>query len=1320
MGFYGNLANVARTTFSFDKTYSTHFEMVLKEASDQVFVGRYALLDYDYRDEKDDGVYKLVQIVEWLRTNHLGADWEIVKKSGDIWEEIAFSPDTSATQNKSITLVNGNYYIVVDGEGSFENPLLYRCDGDIKTQIEFGDGEGKVHLPESISNWYKSHYQIDEKIFNSVGRGWDSTVWQKTYKGDNLAYVMIAELNGVVPTIEILNDPPIWLSGIEIPDENTNPDEYNKYDYRVHHMAPYFDEEDKTNLYYRLHMQSPWKFGDINVTGLKNPEEGAVDGVSLSYTSSEKEYSYEIGKTGTAIDTINFDFALPSIGEALKTINILLYGSEDGNKTIDPARHYNSESGVNNICYFPSDSGNLNPDAFKSIAGALNSVVDFIGIDKCTTDIVTFKDSNTSMIYYGTYQSLIDNGISKDDIVNNTEYAKDTNNHYWFKFEDIDNNNSATKYKELEGYPKSSLNQLILDLNEFKEKNLQDLYDDLSKFANTAVGAKNSILVLNSDYQYRGVTLNGDEIINIGSLKKELNTNNYLSQGYSVGYQLINNGVKFTVLEDKKIRAEVENADNRNDNAVFNITTSAFSLPELGNGESYFLKGCNFGKPLTNSNDQAYIKLYNSNGEVDAYNGAILINGNSWDGAQIVIENGANIGEYIIFSPAIVRATSIENANEISYDAYDDNYKIDIVHKKIDKNNIENPVTDVGVIYVPTIDDYGHVTELSKRDPLPNYYSKILLRDSNIEDQKIYLTASSIGDELNLAKIQGMNFSADGNDLIFRPTVDVSFSTSEPIFQDQTANIGNEATWRKFTVVTGIGFDSDKLALDVKGREIPFPLSHISVAPRPTLETESGAKAIDFDWSNIASTGIQPTGIYEPEYRAYSPEEGVKIPSRIVSFAPADDIIKLGIWQDSSRIDSSSWWDVRRVLIGHGKPEGLKSLFNENSQNLLVGEINNLFYRQTSRIPELVEGVSGNDGQEIPKWRTNINDFFTTYPKITEKINLTKADDAENGVFSTLSLKVDKSGHIVGLQEINVKLIFNNILNNFMAPKAISPFVTKYFHNEPVAEDGYGYGAYCIGDRIYLNENESIYNYLYIGIRSGVNNASPGGAGIKMDYFPSSQVVTQHPIQIMCYCSAATYMISLKWFKEEESGAEYFEVVGNTSFYVLGQLRKVNNDGSVSNTFNGEFRAAQGVREYADDSSSNTTKESTFGSPVHTPYAVVSADQDMHGNKKSWLKESTAWLKRYAPGSTNLDKDIEVHSPYDTSDQYWNAASTLRAATTPGLVGVRRIFGIGNLSALSDSDAIKPDVIDEEAMNQDISQQESNYYDGGNNDNSGE
>ena len=1312
MGFYGNLANVARTTFSFDKTYSTRFEMVLKCATDGVFIGRYVLLDYDHEDEEDDDFYKLTQLVQYLINTDKSFNWDII-------EAVANEGYKQAYTGQEITLDDDTYYILIDMD-NLKSPILLK-----------GETPQEVTLDDSISDWYNSHYYIDKKIFDAVGRGWDSTVWQKTYKDDNLGYVMIAELNGVVPTIDILNDPPVWLEGIG----NDNSDLIDgEYTYRTteEYMTPYFDEEDKTNLYYRLHMQSPWKFGNINVTGLENPEEGAVDDVSLNYTSSGKEYSYEIGKTGTAVDTINFSFALPSIGNALKEINTLLYG-ENGSKTVNPASHHDSESDVNDICYFPS-SGDLNPDAFKSIAGALNTAYDILGSNITSTPSKDSEDNNIfpeGFIYYAKYSDLIDL-IGKDENLvddGDRKQADDDIKYYWCQYIDTDRNSKQKRYRELKGYP--SYNNILLAFNQ-QAADALDTVNDLRRLADLTIGIPNTLLVTDSDYRAGGVNLIGDDIVNINNLSHAAQKN-YLP--YPNWWTTTRDGVR---VYDKKVENgltfEVDQEDKH-----FTISGTAIADTELIIARNVYLPLGNYiFSGSTGGSDTTYgLKAVknddDSNNDYTLYSGETSIpvdkNDFYFDYISVFVKAGTNLSETAaVFYPMIREASATAD-----YATYKNEYEINIKHKQVEgpidnpkytnKNDEDgNPITELAnkyTVYAPTVDSYGHVTKMSG-EALPNYYSNVLLRDSNIEDQKIYLTASSIGDELNLAKIQGMNFSADGNDLIFRPTVDVSFSTSEPIFQDQTANIGNEATWRKFTVVTGIGFDSNKLALDVKGREIPFPLSHISVAPRPTLETESGAKVIDFDWSNIASTGIQPTGIYEPEYRAYSPEEGVKIPSRIVSFAPADDIIKLGIWQDSSRIDSSSWWDVRRVLIGHGKPEGLKSLFNENSQNLLVGEINNLFYRQTSRIPELVEGASGSDGQEIPKWRTNINDFFTTYPKITEKINLTKADDAENGVFSTLSLKVDKSGHIVGLQEINVKLIFNNILNNFMAPKAISPFVTKYFHNEPVAEDGYGYGAYCIGDRIYLNENESIYNYLYIGIRSGVQNASPGGSGIKMDYFPSNQVVTQHPIQIMFYCNAATYMISLKWFKEEESGAEYFEVVGNTSFYVYGNLRKVNSDGSVSNTFDGEFRATQGIREYADDDSSNTTKESTFGSPVHTPYAVVSADQDMNGNKKSWLKESTAWLKRHAPGSNNLDKDIQVSSPYDPTGQYVNAAHFLRAASKPGIVGIRRIFGIGNLSALSDSDAIEPDDIDEEAINQDISQQESNYYDDGNNGNSGE
>jgi hypothetical protein len=38
---------------------------------------------------------------------------------------------------------------------------------------------------------------------DTIGRGWDSTVWQKVYENGKESYVMIAELNGVVPTFDI-------------------------------------------------------------------------------------------------------------------------------------------------------------------------------------------------------------------------------------------------------------------------------------------------------------------------------------------------------------------------------------------------------------------------------------------------------------------------------------------------------------------------------------------------------------------------------------------------------------------------------------------------------------------------------------------------------------------------------------------------------------------------------------------------------------------------------------------------------------------------------------------------------------------------------------------------------------------------------------------------------------------------------------------------------------------------------------------------------------------------------------------------------------
>ena len=47
MGFYGNITNINKTTFQFDKIYPNRKKMDDACAGDGVFIGRYALVDYD-------------------------------------------------------------------------------------------------------------------------------------------------------------------------------------------------------------------------------------------------------------------------------------------------------------------------------------------------------------------------------------------------------------------------------------------------------------------------------------------------------------------------------------------------------------------------------------------------------------------------------------------------------------------------------------------------------------------------------------------------------------------------------------------------------------------------------------------------------------------------------------------------------------------------------------------------------------------------------------------------------------------------------------------------------------------------------------------------------------------------------------------------------------------------------------------------------------------------------------------------------------------------------------------------------------------------
>ena len=88
-------------------------------------------------------------------------------------------------------------------------------------------------------NNYTRNYNIDKVAFGSnnksdIGRGWDSTVWQKVFTEGTEKYVMVAELNSVIPTFDISVDAPT-----------------------MYPIAPHFDTS-STNVYYQLHAQPQW------------------------------------------------------------------------------------------------------------------------------------------------------------------------------------------------------------------------------------------------------------------------------------------------------------------------------------------------------------------------------------------------------------------------------------------------------------------------------------------------------------------------------------------------------------------------------------------------------------------------------------------------------------------------------------------------------------------------------------------------------------------------------------------------------------------------------------------------------------------------------------------------------------------------------------------------------------------------------------------------------------------------------------------------------------------------------------------------------
>ena len=237
MGFYGNITNTNKTQFTFDRTYPNRKTMEARLATDEIYLGRYVLIEYDMNNHNTLDTFLKCYVKkneqneeEFYTSPNFEADtqvkWSQPKNEADSYPTPSVSGTVTSNQ-----LIYVEKDLIPDNNVSAINTIFYQCTNIKETSVNGSIATFRAIAPSETP--YTSNYNIDTAIYGA-GRGYDSTVWQKVYVQNTEKYVMIAELNSVVPTFDLAVDAPTMTP-----------------------ITPHFDEY-STNVYYKLHWQPQW------------------------------------------------------------------------------------------------------------------------------------------------------------------------------------------------------------------------------------------------------------------------------------------------------------------------------------------------------------------------------------------------------------------------------------------------------------------------------------------------------------------------------------------------------------------------------------------------------------------------------------------------------------------------------------------------------------------------------------------------------------------------------------------------------------------------------------------------------------------------------------------------------------------------------------------------------------------------------------------------------------------------------------------------------------------------------------------------------
>lgn len=261
MGFYGNITNTNKTQFTFDRTYPNRKTMETRLATDEIYLGRYVLIEYDTANDYTlDSYLKCYMKVgdSGLEEFYTSPNFESntrVKWSKPVEADTTLSNLTPSIQNTvtSKQLIYIDKDLTPDDNNRTISHVFYQCTNAVNS-ADGAIATFRYIVPSETP--YTSNYNIDTATYG-LGRGYDSTVWQKVYMQNTEKYVMIAELNTVVPTFDLVADAPT-----------------------MEPLTPHFDAN-STNVYYKLHWQPQWGFRVAQATTENSDEK--VDWEHVTY-----------------------------------------------------------------------------------------------------------------------------------------------------------------------------------------------------------------------------------------------------------------------------------------------------------------------------------------------------------------------------------------------------------------------------------------------------------------------------------------------------------------------------------------------------------------------------------------------------------------------------------------------------------------------------------------------------------------------------------------------------------------------------------------------------------------------------------------------------------------------------------------------------------------------------------------------------------------------------------------------------------------------------------------------------------------------------